>query len=117
MKFPMIKMRTVVFWGLLFFYSFFIVNHFFVSYKEGATDMHSMSPGTDASNNSMPATDASNAVVSQGPMVDPSKNVVTPDLSGELLSLKKKEEKMQQDLNDLRKQIHKLEAPPALSAK
>ena len=107
MKFPTIKMRTVVFWGLLFFYSFFIVNHFFVSYKEGATDMQSMSPGTDASTNSAPATDASNN------MVDLSKNVVTPDLSGELLSLKKKEEKMQQDINDLRKQILKLETPSA----
>jgi TolA-binding protein len=105
MKFPTIKARTVVFWGLLFFYSFFIVNHFFVSYKEGATDMHSMSPGTDASNNSMPAKDASIH------MVDPSKNVVTPDLSGELLSLKKKEEKMKHDLDDLQKQIHKLETP------
>jgi hypothetical protein len=98
-------MRTVVFWGLLFFYSFFIVNHFFVSYKEGATDMQSMSPGTDASTNSAPAIDASNN------MVDLSKNVVTPDLSGELLSLKKKEEKMKQDIDDLRKQIDKLEAP------
>ena len=105
MKFPTIKMRTFIFWGLLLFYSFFIVNHFFVSYKEGATDMQSISPGTDASNNAIPVTDASIN------MVEPSKPVVTTDLSGELLSLKKKEEKMKQDIDDLRNQIDKLQAP------
>ena len=99
MKFPMIKMRTIVFWGLLLFYSFFIVNHLFLSYKEGATDMQSASPGADASNNTTPVTDASNAMV------------VTQDMSGDVLSLKKKEEKMKHDLEELRKQIHKLETP------
>ena len=99
MKFPTIKMRTLVFWSLLLFYSFFIANHFFVSYKEGATDMKSASPGTDASNNTIPVTDASNSMV------------VAQDLSGEVLSLKKKEEKMKHDLDELRKQIHKLEMP------
>jgi len=107
MKYPVIKARTVVFWALLLFYSFFIMNHFFLSNKEGATDMASMSPGVDTHTSS--PIDASKNVISP---TDVSNNTTAPqDLSGTLQTLKNKEEKTQNELNDLRKQIQKLENP------